>query len=520
MTLSCRIHSFHPENLIVSWYKEDELLPSNHGLILTDPNELFYLTSHVTYNPHEEDRGKIFRCEVSHQSFEHPKSVSWELQKQNFVVVKEIVCKPDPMEYGEPLTLSCEVIGCEDDDITAKWWENDKPIKRQMKAETLTNTEAVFFLLTLTPTAEHCGKLFTCLVFHRKKRREIKRNISLKLPDKLPVLSEITAWPTFFEIKKEATFKITISGFSSKVLQVRWLKSFTALTENIVTTEPQIGKDGLYCCTSKIKYTPTDADLNMSIRCEVTASGETKRKEYLFTLKGSVHVKDIECSTHSPTYGEPLTLSCEVIGSNAQDITEEWQMDNNPIKEEMRAETQTNEDLVTYLLSLTPTAEHCGKLFTCLINAKDLAQPIKKSIWLKLPDKLPDLSEVEIYPRRLTIHKESSFQITISGFSQKNLKVNWFISSTPLTANIETTEPQIGEDMLYCCTSTLRHTPTAMDLNTSIRCKVTANGETREKNIRLNAEGIEILRLRISKSKDLTQILRSYDRRIIPSIER
>uniref|UniRef100_A0A6I8RQW2 Ig-like domain-containing protein n=1 Tax=Xenopus tropicalis TaxID=8364 RepID=A0A6I8RQW2_XENTR len=83
MTLSCRIHSFHPEALGVSWYKGDELLESQNDPILYDVNELFYLTSHVTYRPNEEDLGTIFRCEVSHQSLEHPKSVSWELEMQS-----------------------------------------------------------------------------------------------------------------------------------------------------------------------------------------------------------------------------------------------------------------------------------------------------------------------------------------------------------------------------------------------------------------------------------------------------
>ncbi|XP_031756198.1 uncharacterized protein LOC116410224 [Xenopus tropicalis] len=587
MTLSCRIHSFHPEALGVSWYKGDELLESQNDPILYDVNELFYLTSHVTYRPNEEDLGTIFRCEVSHQSLEHPKSVSWELEMQNFMVPKEIICQPDPIEYGEPLTLSCEVIGCKDDDITAEWRENNEPIKRQMKAETLTSNDSTFFLLTLTPTVQHDGKLFTCLISRRNQRHAVKKTISLKLPDKLPVLSEITACPTFFEINREAAFTITISRFSPKQLQVKWLKSFTTLTENIETTAPQTGRDGLYSCTSTLRYTPTDADLNMSIRCEVTVSGETKVKELPFTLKGTVIAKDIKCSTSSPVYGEALTLSCKVIGCSARDITAEWQEGNNPIRGQMRAEPQTDRDSVTFLLTLTPTAEHYGKLLTCLIKHKDLPQVIKKTTCLKLPDFLaveeitcnqdppiygeeltlcctvtncnaqdltgewrlnkqpirgaktretqtsansvsfllvlkvtaehlgkftcevkhknlplsvqktkylhlpvnvPTLSEITMCPEQFVSNRESRFNIHISGFSDKNLQVKWFKSFTPLTANAETSEPQIGEDGLYYCSGTLGYTPVSTDLNMSIRCQVTANIKTWEKEYKFTAK--------------------------------
>uniref|UniRef100_A0A803K484 Ig-like domain-containing protein n=1 Tax=Xenopus tropicalis TaxID=8364 RepID=A0A803K484_XENTR len=78
--LSCRIHSFYPQPLNISWYKEDEILISTNTQIIPEDNGLFHGTSCITYRPSVRDIGKSFRCEVSHESLQHPKCVSWELK--------------------------------------------------------------------------------------------------------------------------------------------------------------------------------------------------------------------------------------------------------------------------------------------------------------------------------------------------------------------------------------------------------------------------------------------------------
>ncbi|KAE8605963.1 hypothetical protein XENTR_v10010534 [Xenopus tropicalis] len=91
--------------------------------------------------------------------------------------------------------------------------------------------------------------------------------------------------PEQFVSNRESRFNIHISGFSDKNLQVKWFKSFTPLTANAETSEPQIGEDGLYYCSGTLGYTPVSTDLNMSIRCQVTANIKTWEKEYKFTAK-------------------------------------------------------------------------------------------------------------------------------------------------------------------------------------------------------------------------------------------
>ncbi|XP_063802430.1 uncharacterized protein LOC134970349 isoform X2 [Pseudophryne corroboree] len=80
MELSCRIHSFHPQHLQVTWCKENEVLSSTETVANTDNRGLFYVTSSVTYTVRLEDFGRIFKCKVDHQS-SCPRSVEWKLEQ-------------------------------------------------------------------------------------------------------------------------------------------------------------------------------------------------------------------------------------------------------------------------------------------------------------------------------------------------------------------------------------------------------------------------------------------------------
>lgn len=105
--------------------------------------------------------------------------------------------------------------------------------------------------------------------------------------------------PTNPEVNKEATFTITISGFSQKDHQVRWFLRGSEILEKKVcsdtkihapklASELQIGEDGLYFCSSTLKYTPTEKDNGNFIHCVFTAEGLgiICKKMYQLSLTG------------------------------------------------------------------------------------------------------------------------------------------------------------------------------------------------------------------------------------------
>ncbi|OCT82138.1 uncharacterized protein LOC108714948 [Xenopus laevis] len=389
---SCKIHSFHPQKLEVSWYKGNEVLSTENSTTAANDNGLLSFTSRITYSPCVRDIGKKFRCEVSHLSLQNPKCVSWELKHLiHKPSVGPMECNPEILEHNQLATLSC-----------------------------------------------------------------------------------------------------IIKDFYPKDLSIQWYKGPEAVScDNYTEVLQEDQTSGLFSKTTEMSFIPSINDHGTEFQLEVTAGAQVVKRTICIELKGLPQVKDIICSNLSPKYGKPLTLSCEVSGCNVRDITAEWQMGNNPITTRMRAETQTNGNSVSFLLTLTPTAEHYGKLFTCLIKHNDLKQPMKKNISLRLPDVPPTLSDITVSPKRPEANREAIFHVSISGFSAKGLQVKWLKSFIPLTANITTTEPHIGKDELYSCTSTLKYTLTDTDHNKFIRCEVTANREIKGKQFQLDLRGDE-----------------------------
>ncbi|KAG8430939.1 hypothetical protein GDO86_019704 [Hymenochirus boettgeri] len=388
--LSCKVHSFHPETIGISWYKESEPLTSQNDKVLCNDRGLCYLTSNLRYTPCVKDLGKTFTCNVRHQDLENPKCSSWKLKHLICEpTVSEIKCQPEVPECDQPAVLSCTVI-----------------------------------------------------------------------------------------------------GFYPRVCTIRWyrgLETIPSVNHTETTREDQ--ESGLFSTTTEMNFTPTVALLGTEFQVEVAHNMKFTKKKFSINIKGLPQLKDIICSKCPPKYGEELTLNCEVTGCNPQDVEAEWRENDRPVQKEMKPEKVINKDFVSFILKLTPTAQHYGKLFSCLVKHKDLPQPVKKNTSLRLPDVQPTLSEITAVPETPKANRESRFLITISGSSQKHLQVRWFKSFTEFKSNIQTSEPQIGKDGLYSCSSTLTFTPSDKDHGASIRCEVTANRERKDKLYKLDLTG-------------------------------
>ncbi|XP_041445579.1 uncharacterized protein LOC108713703 isoform X1 [Xenopus laevis] len=403
MQLSCRIHSFHPQTLEFSWYKEDEMLESYNETINSDNHGLFYCTSRTTYSPCVRDIGKKFRCEVSHPTLQNPKCVSWELKHliseprvsaikcdpevpgcnqtttlfctiekfypkdlkirwyrgleviksesdpegakedpesglfsrtteiqiiptindhgkefhmeiiHNFKintkdftmklkglpVIGEIFCNKYPPKYGEPLTLSCEVSGCNGRDVTVEWQMGNDPIT--MRAETQIKRDSVSFLLTLTPTAEHYGKLFTCLIKHKDLPELIKKNICLKFPalkevapkkDSAEVDGPIIVPAEVCEIEcvtpnprkgQSLTLQCKIKGQDVEHGDFSWSDGKFPIKENLIDNSNLTDGSG---SISKVTFTPEDD--HGEIRFEATFNLVTTERTFQLPWVGDL----------------------------------------------------------------------------------------------------------------------------------------------------------------------------------------------------------------------------------------
>ncbi|CAI9535081.1 unnamed protein product [Staurois parvus] len=133
LDLSCRIHSFYPPDIQVTWYTEDDvMLPSNSTDPLPENEGLYHTTSTCSYTVTMKDLKKIFRCRVQHVSLSNPKHVTWTLTEIiSPPTLDPIQCSPGPPELGQTVTLSCRISNMYPGDPTIQWYRRTHQIYRR-----------------------------------------------------------------------------------------------------------------------------------------------------------------------------------------------------------------------------------------------------------------------------------------------------------------------------------------------------------------------------------------------------
>ncbi|XP_075043671.1 uncharacterized protein LOC142103527 isoform X2 [Mixophyes fleayi] len=393
MDLFCRIHSFYPEQIQVTWYKEDGTqLPSRTSDPLCEGSNLCYVTSTMKFRPKIKDVGKIFRCEVVHDSLVEPKSVRWRLTDLiSTPTISDIRCDPKDPEIGEPVTLFSTVRDMYPKDCAVQWYKD---------LERLQHTDHI----------------------------------------------------------------------------------------------QQDPESGMFSGTTELTLTPNIGDHGVDFHMEITHDATTIKKTFNLKLKVSSGIpilSKITSDPNNPSYGRPLTLRCNVIGCRREDITVDW-LENDKQLERHLATVTVEKESLSCVLNITPTAEDYGKHYTCSVTHKDIAEPVRKQIYLTFPDKPPSLSDIIAQPARPEVGKETSLTATISGFSPRDIQVRWYKGFSTFPSNaVTSSDLRIGADSLYTCNSTLRFTPERSDHNTSIRCEVThtVTKSIREKHYKLRLAG-------------------------------
>ncbi|XP_077309820.1 hemicentin-1-like isoform X2 [Lithobates pipiens] len=391
LDLSCRIHSFYPSDIQVTWYREDDIIISQTTHPIQDSEGMYHVTSTSSLTPTMKDLEKKFRCQVQHVSLSRPKPVIWTPEIFSPPTLGDIQCDPAQPEPGNTVTLSCAISNMHPGDPTIHW--------------------------------------FRGLCYHGD-------------------------WTEKFQKDPES-------------------KIFSGTTE--------------------LTFTPTSEDHGLPIRLGITHGGKTFQKEYPLHLKGFYKLSEISSDPRIPDYGRSLTLRCDVTGCNPGDTPEvTWSGTGGVPAKGQQRETRGGGDVLSCYLTITPTARDYGKVYTCRVKHKQLENPIEKKLHLRLPEKPPTLSDIVVHPTRVTANQEASFQVTISGYSPRELKIKWYKEfSTVPKSEVTISDPEIGLDSLYKSSTTLTFTPKTSDDNMSLRCEVThsQSKKIREKRYTLDLTG-------------------------------
>ncbi|XP_044126661.1 uncharacterized protein LOC122920906 [Bufo gargarizans] len=375
MNLTCKIHSFYPAPIEVTWCTEDgRVLNSTLSDPLPDSAGLYQVTSSMNYCPTLKDLKKTFTCEVKHESTGATRKTTWKLEDLiSEPTVSDISCIPPSPEPGTSVTFSCDVSDLYSTDFTVLWFRNNQKMSE-----------------------EKCKKTFQ--------------------PD-----------------PESGTYRGTVE---------------------------------VNCLVTPDFY---------EIRMELNDSKHIIEKKFRFTLAGSPVLSDITSEPSDARYGQPVTLRCRVTNAKPKDVEVKWLKSDKPLESGQGVAKQIPEadGSVSCSLQITATALDYAKAYTCSVKPKNMTATLKKTHYIKLPDRAPKFSEISVRPERPVAGKEATFTATISGFTP-DIRVKWYKEFDPFPSDFVTTsDPQIGKDSLCTCSSSLRFTPQDNDHGASIRCEVT-----------------------------------------------
>ncbi|XP_071987648.1 uncharacterized protein [Engystomops pustulosus] len=330
MKLSCKIHSFYPPPVEVTWSTEDgERLESIISDVLPDQSGLCHLTSTMSYTPTMKDQGKTFMCDVRHKSTGSLRSAMWTLvDLVSEPSITEISCDPPSPQLGEEVTLSCGVSDLHGKDLQVYWYKGitrisgDKcrrNIVEDPESRTFGGTIEVKF-----PADPGCHEEdFRMELIHYGKT--IERTFRMVLGDS-PILSEITSDPRDPHYGQSVTLRCQVTGdCDPRDMAVKWLKGEKPLEKGEGAEKRITEKDGSVSCSLQI--TATALDYGRSYSCNVTHKGVPhSKKHYVHLPDKAPTLSAITVRPERPVSGKEAVFTVTISGFTP-DIRVKWYKD-------------------------------------------------------------------------------------------------------------------------------------------------------------------------------------------------
>ncbi|XP_073203484.1 natural cytotoxicity triggering receptor 3 ligand 1 isoform X6 [Lepidochelys kempii] len=393
VTLSCQVTDYHPAQCQVRWMRGFEEL-TEAAIKTQDPQldtatNLYHRVSQVTFTPEPEDHAVEFTIEVIHCNRTTKKS--YPLMLKDFPRITSIVLSPNDVEYGKPLSLTCEIMDFFPNDIQVQWFQEKDVIKEGSSVqEPKQDNRGLFYTssgLQLIPSAQDYGRKLGIMVMHKTLTKPITKNVYLKLPAKSPAISEIRATPASPQVNETVCLEVSISDFAPENIKVAWYKDWLELPKDNHNIDTHIGKNHLCFSTLKTQFTANASDIGKTFRCEVIhpATNSCTDKTFILklddfststgdisTLTGNqnhtlsprlinqeINTLKIECITSNPKAGEDVTLRCFVHAWTMESTYVSWFKGKYPIEDGI--ENTDCEDESGFITSVTFKPEEQDK---------------------------------------------------------------------------------------------------------------------------------------------------------------
>ncbi|XP_066475476.1 uncharacterized protein [Tiliqua scincoides] len=315
ITLSCVVQDFYPPECDICWKKGlEELTYAKTENPEWDPaSNLYHRKSQVSFTPNPEDHAVDFVVEIKHRS--RSKQSIYPLILKGFPRVTDIFLHPSHAEYGNTLSLTCEVMDFCPQEIRIQWLDGDNLISTGVVTEEPVKDSNGSFKLSsrfqMVPTALDYDKTISFMVTHKKLTKPITKSISLKLPAIPPDVSEIV-----LSQHGDITFlEISVSNFAPRDIQVVWYKGWKKLSEDVNPSNICTGENKLCCLTSRIQFCLKAKDTKKSFGCMVfhPATKTVQEKNFILNI-----------GSRSRMQSNPVSSECRIL-----DTRDRWDQESN-----------------------------------------------------------------------------------------------------------------------------------------------------------------------------------------------
>ncbi|KAJ6665071.1 hypothetical protein lerEdw1_005302 [Lerista edwardsae] len=289
ITLFCVVRDFYPPECDICWKKG--LKELTYATVKTgDPEQapasnLYHRKSQVSFTPRPEDHAEDVVVEIKHCN--RIIQNKYPLMLKGFPRVADIFIDPSNAEYGNTLSLTCEVMDFCPRGIRVQWLDGDNLIRNGVVTEEPVEDSNGSFKLSsrfqLVPTALDYDKTISFMVRHEKLTKPITKSVSLKLPAIPPDVSEIIQC----QHGGITSLEISVSNFAPRDIRVVWYKGWKKISED---ANPYIciAENKLCCFTSGICCLK-ETDIKKSFECTVFHPATKTIQEKSFVLKNGGH---------------------------------------------------------------------------------------------------------------------------------------------------------------------------------------------------------------------------------------
>ncbi|XP_041431856.1 uncharacterized protein LOC121397885 [Xenopus laevis] len=185
-TVMCMANGFYPEDIDISWYKDNKPLTNSElGKQERNPDGTYRVMGTVTLPPMDGKMDHNFSCRVQHASLQQPLQEDFQLKYK----VPPVIFIPNKViSKNKENTVMCMANGFYPEDIDISWYKDNEPLTNSELGKQERNPDGTYRVMgtvTLPPMDGKMDHNFSCRVQHLSLQQPLQEDFQLKYKDEI-----------------------------------------------------------------------------------------------------------------------------------------------------------------------------------------------------------------------------------------------------------------------------------------------------------------------------------------------